>query len=344
MSEQKQPERMSWLGQDIPYTCLLGLAWAWQQGPRLRELGLGRAEQQLLESLAAHTDFREDTGQSFPPQTLIAEETGMSLSGLRQALHNLKASGVIEAMRIKGRCNQYRILPERDGHVWRQIHPVDVTSHPLSGSVTSSEWRSHIQSVDLSHPLSSPKDVQVKSTGKRDKENAPPVTVPIDLPLELETGKQEPVDRERIDPVETKNSVIRFGGPNPVKPKPAQPRVEPARTKEQELALWFWELIRSPKREKSAALSTWPTTVARLLSITTEDRLREVLTWADEHAYWGTALRRLKGDSMEHLWDSWDEIVDQYEQAQRRAATKPTKTGQHPVPENFGAGWFNLEN
>lgn len=202
-SQEKQPPKeMRWLGQKLDYVNLLGLAWAWQRGPRLRELGMGRGAHEFLMSLAAHTDFNEQTGKSHPGEDTIAAETGFSESGTKLALSRLKEAGVVKVVRVGGRNNHYTIQPERDGHTWqpveRQGQSVDV-SRPVSRPVTSSEWTCHSQPVDPSQPVSDPEYVQedAKEDAKVKRTSNTSLEVGEDKGQNLETFKQR--NRETED-------------------------------------------------------------------------------------------------------------------------------------------------
>jgi hypothetical protein len=115
--DRSQGKELTWLGVKLQYTRMLALTWAWQQGPRLRELGLGNADHKILMSLAAHTNFSGDTGKSHPTLKRIAAQTGYTEFWIGKRISVMERMGVIGKEK-SGNRNYYTLRPEVNGHVW----------------------------------------------------------------------------------------------------------------------------------------------------------------------------------------------------------------------------------
>ncbi|HEV2324543.1 MAG TPA: helix-turn-helix domain-containing protein [Terracidiphilus sp.] len=109
-AESAASNQPTWNGEPLQWHNGLALRWAWQQGPRLKVLGLGRREHLVLMSIAAHTDL-EGRNQAFLSYATIAHETGLGRTSAVQAAHALKRTGLLSITEHPFGSNAYEIAP-----------------------------------------------------------------------------------------------------------------------------------------------------------------------------------------------------------------------------------------
>lgn len=351
MSEQKQSEKLQWLGQELDYSCLLGLAWAWEQGPRLRELGMSRHEHQVLMALAAHTDYRENTGESYPSQGSIAAETGLSKRRVVYALRNLVESGVIWMKKRSGKnANQYCIQPEVGGRTWVRCTACTSAPRALVHGVHNNSAPGAPQMVHGVHHNSAPRAPEYvqEEVQEEVKEDVHPTT------QQASRVEASQVTTGAIPPAPTR---VTFGGA-PTSAPPPVPKVSSTPTPvnfpdspASRVAEKLWATLGSPRRERHAAQTAW---VGRLQPIVERDGgadLLSTVTAALKLPYYGEGdaehepqLPRLSGDTLEYVLCNMDKIaddVDRFARAAARKAAARTSSTDEPTTDS-DAEWRGM--
>ncbi|MBB6144736.1 hypothetical protein HNQ77_002692 [Silvibacterium bohemicum] len=131
------------VGQDRHRT---GMIWAWERLPRLVELGMDRAERDALMAIMAFTKIGDGT-EAWPSQKSLVQLSGLKKSALNEALANLEQAQIIKReVRPRPQNTRYKVLPEQNGLVWKQV----VRSTDTPGDGVSA--RRNIRQTDIDTP------------------------------------------------------------------------------------------------------------------------------------------------------------------------------------------------
>lgn len=324
------------------------LQWAWQQGPRLVELGMRGSERDVLMAIAAHT--RLDGGnEAWPSQDVIIRLSISRKTAVVEALYWLEKAGVIKRQTRRPLNTIYRIIPETDTYKWVLVSrkASDSLLSECSDSDSSESERSESEHYSSKSGLSNVRNPVFHSSDseheqenrtrvvEQEKETGEPSSwSAADRSASVDRGKQEIHPDDPDAPVQPAKRKLTLTPTGKFSSQPQTSNPDPA----QELASWFFILIGSPAREAKAANTVWAGTLRPLIDEYGIETVKVVITWASDSTFWRDKLCRRDRDSAEHALDKFPTWSNQRaDEAERQTRKKPVQSSGIYKPVEYAA-------
>jgi hypothetical protein len=356
-----QPRKETiWNGEKLNWHNGLALRWAFQQGARLKSLGLGRREHLVLLCIAAHTDL-DGHNRTWLNYWTIAFETGFGKTSACEGVQRLKAAKILTITEHSSGCNWYQIVPNVLARVVVQklkggaCSSVADIVQGLNEAVSETE-RVVVQDQNRVVSETEPEEVPGTSTGEEGPGEVPATSAVVVNPLNRSDDTQGTIKAKAKATASSSvadsiiaEPAIAASGPSPAssisRPDPARSpsSVSFPATSGGRLAEEVWVTITSPRRELHAAKTAWP---SRLTEIADRDGgadLLATLTAAMKLPYYGlgdadhdSQLPRRRGDSLDFILSDLDKMADdvdrQAKAVQRKLSAPVTaSTRNHPL-------------
>lgn len=322
------------------------LQWAWQQGPRLVELGMRGSERDVLMAIAAHTKL-DGGNEAWPSQDAIVQMSTSGKTAVVEALYWLEKAGVIKRQKRRPLNTIYRITPQTGSHKWDPVNrkaaecslsecsksDSSESEHSDPEHYSSESGLSNVRNPAFHRPDSEHEQEKRTREVKQEKETGEPSSrsaADRSSPVGLSKQGINPDDLDDVPVQSAKRKLIlnptgKFSGqPQTSNPDPAQ-----------EFASWFYSLIGSPAREAKAARTVWARTLHPLLDHYGMETIKAIITWASENEFWTDKLCRKRGDSAEHALDKFDTWSSQRaDESERQILKKPRQSSGVYKPVN----------